>query len=156
MANRDREDFHAACRRLLSDQGHRFTGLDLGRSPEGVFHRLSALTGEGVETHQVFVPERADTWDIGVARHLVAKFQHLAGADTWYAFECHNYTCHSKREGNGTGVCLDVRLPWESAGETTVPCPICQQPMTFRGCWAATESGHGSRGDGGLTPPEQA
>lgn len=146
--NHDRARFHEALRRLLADNGHHFTGTDLGRAKGQLFHRVTALTDDkGVVTHQLDVPEGADTWSIDLARHLVAKFDELAGPDTWYAFECSNPTCYAKGEGNETGVVLDVRLPWD--GPTPpMKCPICQKPMHFSARWDATESGHGSRATG--------
>lgn len=66
-------------------------------------------------------------------------------SDTWYSYECAGPT----QCATPTGVVLDVRVPWSPDGGTVpeVSCPICHHPMRFRGSWAATEGGFGSRGD---------
>lgn len=65
--------------------------------------------------------------------------------DVWWSFECFNCL----HEIGGAGCIFDVRLPVKIE-LPTAKCPrcgtVCDKPQS----WGASESGHGSRGDGGL------
>ena len=65
--------------------------------------------------------------------------------DVWWSFECFN--CF--RELGGAGCVFDVRLPVDIE-LPTAKCPRCGKVCGKPQSWGASESGHGSRGDGGL------
>jgi hypothetical protein len=77
MSNPKIVQFHNEMRRQISAAGHRYTGDDFGRMSDGrMFHEVTALTDNAVETYRVIVPKGDDPWDLELCEEMVYEFQY--------------------------------------------------------------------------------